>query len=122
MAVERKTDVHQDAEKARAVQKRLEEELERLKALLNGSCTLIVRWIPRDESTVSGEVKGGIIFVYERDEEQAIATLKHEFIDHHMTHEVIRPLVEYINVQKSLIESLIYKRKEDLVNRVAKLL
>lgn len=104
------------------VQKRLEEELERLKALLNVGCSLIVRWIPSDESKLSGEVRGGIVYVYERDEERAIATLKHEFIDHHITSEVVRPLVEYINVQKSLIEGLIYKRKEEIVERLSRLL
>lgn len=104
------------------VQRRLEEELERLKALLNVGCSLIVRWIPSDDSKLAGEVRGGVIYVYERDEERAVGTLRHEFIDHHITSEVVRPLVEYINVQKSLIEGLIYRRKEEIVDRLSRLL
>jgi hypothetical protein len=104
------------------VNRRLEKELEKLKTLLNVGCTLIIRWMPLDESKLSGEVRGDVIYVYERDEARAIATLKHEFIDHHVTSEVVRPLVEYINVQKSLIESLIYQRKEEIVDRLSRLL
>jgi hypothetical protein len=101
---------------------RLEQELAQLKALLNAGCTLIVQWLPRDESKLSGEVRGGVIYIYERDEDRAIATLKHEFLDHHITHEVVRPLVDYINVQKGLIEGLIYQRKEEVVDRLSRLL
>jgi hypothetical protein len=104
------------------VQKRLEEELERMKRGLNVSYSLRVRWIPCDESKLAGEVKRGVIYLYDEEEERAVETLKHEFIDHHLTREIVRPLVEYINVQKSLIESLIYKRKEDVVDKIAELL
>lgn len=82
----------------------------------------IVRWIPSDESKLEGEVRDIVIFVYERDMGKAIETLKHEFIDHHITSEVVRPLIEYVNVQKRLIERLIHKRKEELVDRLSRLL
>jgi hypothetical protein len=103
-------------------QRRLEKELRRLKRGLNAGYNLRVRWIPDGESKLSGEVKGTVIYVYEKDEGKAVETLKHEFIDHHITREVVGPLVEYVNMQKSLIESLIYRRKEELVEGLSKLL
>ena len=103
-------------------QRRLEKELGRLKRGLNAGYNLRVRWIPDEESKLSGEVKGTVIYVYEKDEGKAVETLKHEFIDHHITREVVGPLVEYVNMQKSLIESLIYRRKEELVEGLSKLL
>ena len=103
-------------------QRRLEKELRRLKRGLNAGYNLRVRWIPDEESKLSGEVKGTVIYVYEEDEVEAIETLKHEFIDHHITKEIVEPLVEYVNMQKSLIERLIYKRKEGLVDSLSKLL
>lgn len=83
---------------------------------------LRVRWIPDDGSKLSGEVKSGVIYIYEKYEGKALEVLKHEFIDHHITREIVKPLVTYVNMQKSIIESLIYKRKEDLVDKLSKLL
>ena len=103
-------------------QKRLEEELERLKRTLDAGYNLKVRWIPNGESKLSGEVKGSVIYLYEEDEGKAGETLKHEFIDHHIVKEIVEPLVEYVNMQKNLIERLIYKRKEGLVDSLSKLL
>ena len=103
-------------------QRRLEKELRRLKRGLNAGYNLRVRWIPDGESKLAGEVRGSVIYVYEKDEGKAVETLKHEFIDHHISREVVGPLVEYVNIQKSLIESLIYRRKEELVEGLSKLL
>jgi len=105
-----------------AAQRRLEEELERLKRILDSGYGLRVRWTPNEESKLAGEVRGSVIYIYERDEVKAVETLKHEFIDHHITREVVDPLVEYVNMQKSLIERLIYKRKESLVDSLTKFL
>ena len=103
-------------------QRRLEKELRRLKRGLDVGYNLKVRWIPNGESKLAGEVRGSVIYVYEKDEGKAVETLKHEFIDHHITKEIVEPLVEYVNMQKSLIERLIYKRKESLVDSLSKLL
>ena len=46
-------------------QKRLEEELERLKRSLDAGYNLRVRWIPNGKSKLSGEVKGTVIYIYE---------------------------------------------------------
>lgn len=45
-------------------QKELEEELEKLKKILNLGYELTVRWIPTNSHRISGEVKGNYILVY----------------------------------------------------------
>ena len=104
------------------VQERLEEELERLKRIMSIGYDLKVKWMPNAGSKLSGEVRGAVIYVYEKDEGEAVRTLKHEFIDHQITKEIVEPLVEYVNMQKSLLEKLIYKRKENIVESLSKLL
>jgi len=55
-----------------------------------------IRWIPR-EGVFSGEVINGIVYVYDREPEKAVETLKHEVLNQALT-EVLEPLVRYINV------------------------
>ena len=62
------------------------------------------------------------MFLYDEHEERALLTLKHEFIDYHITKEIVEPLIKYINMQKCLIEDLVYSRKERLVKRILRLL
>jgi len=69
-----------------------------------------------------GEVKGDIIYIYVRDEDRAFKVLKHEFLDYILSREVVKPLVDYMNLQKNLIERLIYQRKEDFVERILKII
>lgn len=107
---------------AQRIQERLEEELKRLMPILHVGYDLRVKWTPDEGSNISGEVRGSVIYIYETDESKAIEILKHELIDHKITKEIIEPLVEYVNLQKSIIEKLIYKRKEDLVENLSKLL
>ena len=102
--------------------KKLEGELERLKQIMSIGYDLKVKWMPNAGSKLSGEVRGAVIYVYEKDEGEAVRTLKHEFIDHQITKEIVEPLVEYVNMQKSLLEKLIYKRKENIVESLSKLL
>lgn len=100
---------------------RLERELERLKRETGLGQGLRVEWSPDPGSAKRGEVRGGIIHVYDEDGEGALKTLRHEFIDHHVMRELVEPLVEYVNMQKRLIDGLIYERKERLVDRLSKL-
>ncbi len=104
------------------VEARLEEELRRLRVESGLGYELSVKWIPKPDSNRHGEVKGTTIYVYDDCEDRAVLTLKHEFIDYHISKEVIEPLIKYINVQKCLIEDLIYSRKERLVKRFLRLL
>lgn len=67
-------------------------------------------------------MKGNVITIYDSAEEEARCTLRHEFLDHLISREIIEPLVRQINMQKMIIESLIYERKELIVERFVSLL
>ena len=79
-------------------------------------------WVPHEDSDKHGEVKGDAIIIYDKDEEVALKTLKHEFVDHIYVKDVIDPLVKYINLQKNLIDDLIYERKERIVDKMVEIL
>jgi len=100
----------------------LEEELESLKKLTGMGSYLRLIWIPLEEPDKHGEVKGDAIIIYDKDEEVAFRTLRHEFFDHLIVKEIVDPLVKYINIQKSLIDKLIYDRKEVIVEKIVDLL
>lgn len=104
------------------VEARLEEELGRLKIESGLGEELSVKWTPNLDSGKHGEVKGTTIYIYDDREDRAILTLRHEFIDYHVSKEVIEPLIKYINIQKCMIEDLIYSRKERLVKRFSRLI
>lgn len=121
-----KADFHKGAERnpknGYEVESTLREELEKLKRESGFGYELRVKWVPNPNSDRHGEVKGDVIHIYDEHEERALLTLKHEFIDYHINKEVVEPLIKYINMQKCLIEDLIYSRKERLVKRILKLL
>lgn len=102
-------------------QERLEQELERLKRILKLGYELKVRWIPNDDSKLSGEVKGEIIYIYERNGDLAMETLKHELIDYTIS-KVIEPYGEVTNRLIALINDDAYRRKERLADTIALLM
>ena len=104
------------------VESTLREELERLKMNSGMGHELRVKWIPNPNSDRHGEVKGSMVYIYDKHEERALLTLKHEFIDYHINKEIIEPLIKYINLQKCLVEDLIYSRKENLIKKILKIL
>ncbi len=101
---------------------RLREELENLKRITGLGSYLGILWIPLEDPDRHGEVKGDVILIYDKDEEVAVRTVKHEFFDHLITKEIVDPLVNYINLQKNLIDKLIYERKEAIVEKMVDLL
>ncbi len=101
---------------------RLREELENLKRKTGMGSYLGIFWIPLEDPDKHGEVKGDVIIIYDKDEEVAVRTVKHEFFDHLITREIVDPLVNYINLQKNLIDKLIYERKETIVEKMVDLL
>lgn len=79
-------------------------------------------WIPNEDSDRHGEVKGDAIIIYDKDEETAVETLRHEFVDKFYVKDVVEPLVKRINSQKNLIDELIYERKECIIKKIIDLL
>jgi hypothetical protein len=104
------------------VQSALDRKLEKMKKVTGFSQDLKVVWAPNPDSKEHGEVKGNVILIYDEEKKTALETLKHEFLHHSIHREVVEPLIKYINLEKALIEDLIYRRVEDLVDRLSKLL
>lgn len=78
-------------------------------------------WLPDARRRFSGEVRNGILYIYEEDEEKAMETLKHELIDHVLTSNLITPLVGLVNLLIKSKEAEIYSEKEKIVDVLSKL-
>ena len=82
---------------------KLVEELRRLQRLFNRGYDLEVKWIPKvkcieknGKYRVCGEIIGKTIYIYDKNEQEAIKKLRHEIVEHFLyTYE--RSYVEFIN-------------------------
>jgi len=97
----------------------LEEELKRLKQKLRMGYELKVVWLPNNNSNLPGEVKRETIFIYEEDFDKALETLKHEFLDYAIS-KVIEPYRQVTNKLIMLINEEAYRRKERLIEALAR--
>jgi len=100
------------------LERKLENELERLKKKLRLGYELKVKWIPDNGNRLSGEVKGDVIYVYDEDEASASETLKHEFLDYEIS-KIVEPYREVTNKLIMLINEEAYRRKEKLVKALS---
>jgi hypothetical protein len=105
----------------RGIQRRLEDELRRLQRILTIGYNLRIRWLPRDPSTLSGEVKSEIIYIYEKDEYEAIKTLRHEIVDYCVS-QAIEPYKDIANDMIRRKNEDAYKRKEKVVEALIRLI
>lgn len=103
------------------LRRRLEAELEWLKTFFGLGLELKVVWKPSPDGTLSGEVKDDLIYVYEVDEEKAVDTLKHEFLDYCLS-QAIEPYKEVTNRLIRMINEDAYRKKERIVEALVKLL
>jgi len=103
------------------VEAKLQKELERLKNRLNIGHELRVVWNPTSNSRLSGEVKNATIYVYEQEENKAIEVLKHEFIDYIIS-QTMEPYKTVANTFIKLLNETAYKKKEEVVDALLKLL
>jgi len=104
-----------------SLQIRLEGELERLKGRLGAGHELAVVWSPSSDSKLSGEVKDGVIHIYEPEGDRAVEALRHEFIDH-LVGQAIEPYRSVANKLIQLLNEAAYRKKEEVVEALAKLL
>jgi hypothetical protein len=107
--------------KTSELQGRLEGELQRLSAKLGLNLDLRVVWTPDPPNSLSGEVRGNTIYIYEVEEEKAIQALRHEVLDHLITSRIVKPLVDLINLLIKAREAEIYKEKEEIVEALSKI-
>ncbi len=105
-----------------AVQNKLEEELQRILTKLQLNLNLKVVWTPDPPNSLSGEVRGNTIYIYEVEEEKALQALRHEVIDHLITSKIVKPLTDLINLLIKAKEAEIYKEKEKIVETLSKII
>jgi hypothetical protein len=106
---------------SKSLEEKLELELERLKRLLKMGYELKVAWLPKSNTNLAGEVKGETIYVYEEDLDKALETLKHEFLDYAIS-QVIEPYRKIANQLIMLLNEVAYRRKEELIEKLAKII
>lgn len=99
----------------------LEKELEKLKARAGMQRNFKVAWLPKADSKKDGEVVGDTIFIYSLDFDEALQTLRHEFVDA-VVSSAIEPYLKLVNVLLSAISEVAYKKKEEVVETLLKLL
>ena len=100
---------------------RLDAELEQLKRFFGLGLELKVVWKPTPDGALSGEVKNSLIYVYEVDEEKAVDTLRHEFLDYCLSQAIV-PYKEVTNRLIRVINEDAYRRKERIVKALVKFL
>ena len=100
---------------------RLNQELSKLKSKLLLGHELKLKWIPNNNEKLSGEVKDDVIYVYDENEKEALETLRHEFLDFAIS-KIIEPYKEVTNKLIMLINEEAYRRKEKLVENLARLI
>ena len=99
----------------------LRAELDKLKRKLQITDELELVWRPDDKREVSGEVKGHVIYLYDATPSSASATLRHEVVDY-VVSQAIEPFKEFANELVRALNKAAYKRKEEVVERLLKLL
>lgn len=81
----------------RGLKTRLKDELERIRVKLGLNHELGVAWTPDVHNELSGEVREGVIYIYEVEEDK-VQALRHEFLDHLITSRLVKPLVNLVNL------------------------
>lgn len=91
-------------------ERKLQSALTCLKQTLNLGYELEVEWIPNVDNRLSGEVKGDCIYVYDKEEDEALKTLRHEFLDYALS-KIVEPYKQVTNKFIALINEEAYERK-----------
>lgn len=99
---------------------KLDLELAKLQQISKTKKHFKVEWIPQEQSPIEGKVDGDTITIYSENMEDALDTLRHEFIDY-LVSQVIKPHVEIINVLLFVLSQDGYDKKEDIVEKLVQL-
>lgn len=108
-------------EEVKRIQARLSRELQRLLHILGLGDPLTVRYAPGGSSSLSGEVRGTTIHVYDESEADAVDTLRHEVLDYHVSR-VIEPYRDVTNLLIQKLNRDAYHQKEKIVQGLLRLI
>ena len=95
--------------------------MRRLQSLTGLNSSLKVKWIPNGSRDAHGEVRGDAVYIYDEGVEEAVRTLKHEFLDYAVSR-TIEPYKDIANKLIALINEKAYRDKEKLVEALCKLI
>jgi len=104
-----------------ATEAELKAEVERLKLLAGLGQEIKVVWRPCLDSSLSGEVRGNDLIIYETDEKEALKTLRHEFIDF-IVSQAVEPYKEVANILVKQLNKNAYQNKEFVVEALCRLM
>jgi len=112
--------------KVASMQKRLNDELERLKQELGIGHEVRVEWSPsvaryHNERRLLEEVKGNTIFIYSKNHDEVLDLLRHGFAEW-LLNQHARPYLQLINNLITISEQLQYERKERIIEALIKLM
>ena len=102
--------------------KKLEAELHRLKNRIGMGHELKLRWMPNGSDKLSGEVRGNTIYLYDTHIDEALETLHHEFIDYIISGATEATYKKFINFLVTVVEEINYQKKEEVINKLSRLL
>ena len=107
-------------------EKRLADELERLKRMVGMGYEVEVHWLlgatkHHGGKRLSEEVKGNSIFIYAEDEEEALALVKHGFAEWILNQHTKRYRL-LINKLIELFEEIQYEEKEKIIEAITKMM
>jgi len=76
---------------------------------------LTVCWRPEPNKSVHGEIKHGVLLLYDEDEQDAWKTFMHEVLEFRFQ-QVTQPYRMIVNSLIEVIEKLTYSRKEEFLD------
>jgi len=100
----------------------LRREVDRLSRLLGLIEELKVKWIPGGRAGVSGEVVGSTVYLYSKDLSGALETLKHEVIEYFLVKHHEEDYITMINALVEVFNRVMRRRREDVVDRLSKII
>jgi hypothetical protein len=102
------------------VQAVLEREFVRLEKLIPFDGVTGVSWKPESRGKLSGQVMDGVIYVYDQNLNDAVDTLKHEYLDCVLTQKIVNPLTAIVNIFIEDKTHEVYREKERIVECLVK--
>ena len=103
----------------------LKNELGRLQQIFQTGAELKVLYHPdeirrnRSGKSLSGEINGDFIIIYEKDQEKAISTLYYLYVEY-LIKPFVQDYVDIINDLNQRLTSLLIRRKVEIVERLMK--
>jgi hypothetical protein len=106
----------------------LQQELQRLRQAAGTGHQLKVIWEPDSNSPLDGEVKEEIIRIYVTSKDEALATVRHEFLDWLLVR-AVKPYRDMTNTHRLILNAIFknleenaYAEKEEVIEALVKLL